>query len=248
MKPLTAIFHPWAKGAAIREEAAFWGAGLVFTFALFFALAHVESVRRNETVIDIEDVPVVSLPPEPPPPPLPAKVTPSAPSIPDLLPLSDIDGEASDSPVKVAVVPPDLEAMAPSARIPPQALVTLGFRTAFHPPTEVGTDFRRVYQETEVDQRPHAVVRVAPRMTAELVGTASSMGVTLLVVIDVDGRAASAQVLKPSGKPVFDDLVVQTVKDSWLFSPAIRRGRKVKCIAEQAVRVTLSGGSPFDVR
>jgi TonB family protein len=246
MKPMAAIFHPLARGSAIPEEAAFWGAGLVFTFLLFFALAHFENVGGQERAIEIEDMPVVSIPLEPPP--SPPKVTEAARAPGELMPLAGIEVEASDSPVKVAVVPPDMEALIPNARIPPQAMVDLGFHAKFSPTAGVDFDFHRVYQQTEVDQRPHAVIRVAPHVPTELFGTASMLRVTLLLVIDTDGRAASTQIMKSSGKPVFDSLVAQTVKEQWLFSPAIRRGKKVKCLAEQAIRITLPGGSPFDVQ
>ena len=243
---MAAISHPLATVAAIREEAAFWGAGLAFTVLLFFALAHFEDVRRPQLTVEIEDLPMVAIPFEPPPPPPKAVDAVRAPQ--DLMPLAGIDVEASDSPVKVAVVPPDLEALLPSARIPPNALVDLGFHADFRPNLEAGSDPQRVYQQAEVDQRPHAVVRVAPKVPAELLGAAAMLRVTLLLVIDADGRAVSTQVMKSSGKPAFDRLVAQTVKDQWLFSPAVRRGRKVNCLAEQAVRVELPGGSPFDTR
>jgi len=246
MKLLAAISDPFARGAAIREEAAFWGAGLAFTFLLFFALAHVEDVGGQAPAVEIEDMPVVSIPFEPPP--SPPKVAEAVQAPQELMPLVGIDVEASDSPVKVAVVPSDLEALIPSARIPPNAMVDLGFHTDFRPNTEVGFDFHRVYQQTEVDERPHAVVRVAPKVPTALFGAASMLRVTLLLVIDTDGRAASTQVMKSSGKPAFDGLVAQTVKDQWLFSPAIRRGKKVRCLAEQAIRIDLPGGSPFDTR
>jgi len=246
MQPMAAIFHPGARGSAIREEAAFWGAGLAFTFLLFFAMAHIENVRGHELSLEIEDMPVVSIPFEPPP--APPKVAEAARAPQDLMPLAGIDVEASDSPIKVAVVPPDLEALVPSERIPPRAVVDLGFHTEFRPNAEVDFDFHRVYQQTEVDERPHAVVRAAPMVPSEVFGTASMLRVTLLLVIDADGRAASTQILKSSGQPVFDNIVTRTVKDQWLFTPAIRRGKKVKCLAEQAIRVNLPGGSPFDTQ
>ncbi len=245
MNLIAAISLPRARAAAVREEAAFWAAGLAFTFALFFILAHVGNVGGPAPTIDIEDMPMVSVPIEPPP--LPPKTPPTTQAPPELMPLAGIDVEASDSPVKVAVVPPDLAGLAPTAPILPKAIVSLGYHPDFRPRVGVDVDFRGVYQESEVDQRPHAVVRVAPKVPVALFGRATSLRVTLLVLIDVDGRAASAQVLKSSGQPAFDGLVVQTVRDAWQFSPAIRRGKKVQCLAEQAVRVVLPGGSPFDV-
>jgi TonB family protein len=225
-----------------QREAGFWLAGIAFTFVLFFALAHVESVGKPERAFDIEDVPVVSIPLPPPPPKLAQPVEQPPP---DLVPMPGIEREASDSPVRIALVPADIAALIPTAQIPPKATVTLGLKADIRPNADAGGNLSRVYQEFDVDQRPQAVVRVAPDITDEMFGGASYLRVTLLILIDTDGHAASVHVAKSSGKAAFDELVAQTVKDQWLFSPAIRRGRKVRCLASQGLRFNASSGNPF---
>jgi outer membrane biosynthesis protein TonB len=227
-----------------QREAGFWVAGLAFTFVLFFVLAHVEYKGGPEGAVEIEDMPVTSIF-LPPPPPKAAEPVPQA--LPDLMPMPGIDREASDSPVRIAIVPPDITALMPSAQVPPRATVTLGLQANIRPNAEVTSDLRQVYQEYDVDQRPQAVVRVAPEVTDEMFGSARSLRVTLLVLIETDGHAGTVHVVKTSGKAAFDELVAQTVKNEWLFSPAVRRGRKVRCLALQALRFNSSSGNPFTV-
>ena len=69
-----------------------------------------------------------------------------------------------------------------------------------------------------------------------------------LLLIDVRGRVESARVLQSSGNARFDEIVARTVKDEWLFSPGVRRGKKVRVLAEQGFRITFpGGGSPFSL-
>jgi hypothetical protein len=55
-------------------------------------------------------------------------------------------------------------------------------------------------------------------------------------------------VVESSGNAKFDEIFARTVRDQWLFSPAIRRGKKVKCLAQQWFRVNFTSGSPFEAR
>jgi TonB family protein len=240
MKSLAGIATPQFSA----REAGFWGASAVFTFALFFALAHVEDIGGAGSMTDIEDMPVVTIPLEPPPP----KVAEPAQPAPALMPIVGIEAESSDSPVSINVVPQDLTVLIPNAQTPPKATISLGVPTEMRPDADVNGDVHRVYQEFDVDQRPLAVVRVAPDVPNEMFGGASVLHVRLLVLIDTDGRAVSVHVSKSSGNPAFDDLVSQTVREKWLFSPAIRRGKKVRCLALQALRFNSSSGGPFSVK
>ncbi len=232
-----------------REEALCWFLGLGFTFALFWALAHFEDVRPSHPVAEIMDLRAVSVPLEPPPPP-PRNLEPPPQPAENMVALAGLDVEATDSPVHIAVVPPDLEGLVPATRVLPGAIVKFGYLdTDLKPRVDVAVDVQRVYQVSEVDRAPQAIVRVAPPGAGRFFAGARSLRVVLMFVIDMDGRAVSARVVESSGKPEFDQLVARTVQDEWEFSPAIRRGKKVKCLAQQAIRVTVDGGgSPFDVR
>ncbi|HVU34590.1 MAG TPA: energy transducer TonB [Opitutaceae bacterium] len=249
--PLTSI--PAGTGSAateasrfVRDELVSWTVGFAFTFALFYGLAHLETNRAVPRPVQIEDLPIVSVPLDPPPPqPKPIDPTPVDESVP---PLTGIDAGRSDSDVKIVVLPPDLEALLPTPRIPLHAMVSMGrLDTELKPHVNVQFDARHVYQQSEVDQRPRALVRVAPPVSPNLFGKESSLAVNLLLVIDTDGHAESARVVKSSGQPAFDYIVAETVKHDWLFSPAVKHGRKVRCLAQQTFRVVLGGDSPFSL-
>lgn len=233
-------------GPARRDDVFGWFAGLAFTLLLFLGLAYSENVRPSQPDAAVVDLRAVSIPLEAPPPP--PRLT-EAPPPPDTLPaLAGLDAGASDSPVRIAVVPPDLEALVPSTREPPRAVIQPGFLTAdFKPRAGIQAEDRRIYQVSDVDQPPRAVVRVAPAVPSDLYGDARSLRVVMLVVINADGSVASVRVLQPSGQPIFDRAAMESVKTFWEFTPAIRRGKKVKCLAQQALRVNLGSASPFEL-
>jgi len=50
---------------------------------------------------------------------------------------------------------------------------------------------------------------------------------------------------RSSDKPRFDELMSKKLQE-WKFFPAIKDGRKVRCLAEQTITVRWSSGSPFE--
>ena len=147
------------------------------------------------------------------------------------------------------MVPPDLEKLIPTSSEPPKAGIQYAYLPAeLKPGFRVDVDVHRIYQAAEVDQQPKAITRVAPPVPKSLFGDSNSLRVNLLLLIDESGHVVSARVVESSGQQQFDQIVAQTVKERWEFSPAIKRGKRVKCLAEQAFRVNLGGGSPFTVR
>jgi TonB family protein len=230
-----------------RDALAGWLGGAGFTFLLFFGMAHLEHVGTAAPDAEIEDLRMVSLPLEPPPPP--PRVTDSIPAPAELPPLAGIELGASDSPLRIAVVPPDLEILVPPATTPPRALVPFTyFHTELKPRLDAEFGAKHVFQERELDQPPVAVVRTAPAVPAAIFGDARSLRVVLLLLIEPDGRVSSARVAQSSGKPEFDAIVAEAVKDGWEFTPGVRRGKKVRCLAQQPFRVNLGGGSPYELR
>jgi outer membrane biosynthesis protein TonB len=51
-------------------------------------------------------------------------------------------------------------------------------------------------------------------------------------------------VLRPSGNEAFDKIVTECVRDEWEFTPAIRKGKKVRCMVQQLVWYKWTNGSP----
>lgn len=215
----------------LAEEALCILLGAALTFCIFFGIARFESVRPVAPPPDIEDLRVVSAVIEPPPPKVEERTEPDI-----MTPLSGIEIAASDSSVKLAVVPPDLDKIIPTDEIPPRATIQFNHLiTELAPKAGISGDFQHIYQQNEVDEVPKALVKTIARVTKRTRDGAVQLRVTLVLVIDTVGVVTSIRVLKPSGNPKFDDIVLQCVRDEWEFSPAVKRGKKVRCMVQQLV-------------
>jgi TonB family protein len=217
--------------------------GAAFTLGLFLAVSHFQGTDDAPEEADIADMRAMSIPLEAPPPrPVETPPVPEAAS-----PFAGLDIAATDSPVRIAVVPPDLSALmpvnttAPAAKINPAQLYT-----EFKPRTEIGGDFSRIFQQHEVDQRPAVVSRPKPFIPGIVRGGAESMRISVLILVDTRGAVANTRVLQSSGNEHFDAIILRDIREAWIFSPAMKKGRKVRCLVQQNVRVEWKGGSPFD--
>lgn len=227
---------------ALANEALCLLFGAGFTFCLFIAIAHFEMVRSVTPPPEIEDLRAVAAVSEPPPP----KMEEHAEATDLAIPLTGIEIGASDSPVKLAVVPPDLEKLVPPAELPPRATIQFGqLMTDLKPRANISSEYQHIYQQSEVDQVPLAVVKTIARISSNVRDNVNSLRVTLLLVIDPEGVVQSIRVMRPSGNTKFDSIVLQCVRDEWEFTPAIRKGKKVRCMVQQLVWYQWTNGSPF---
>ena len=206
------------------------GVGLAVTLALFTAMAFFQH-GRAEPQAEIEDVAMAAPAFVPPPPKLEQpKVTEDQP------PVTGIEIAAAESPVHIAVVPPDLEKIIPPSDLPPKATIQFNqLFTDFKPNAgSMGTE-ERIYQQNEVDQAPVAVTKTIAHVTSRVRDNASTLRTTLLLVVDTEGHVTNIRVIRPSGNPKFDSIVLECVRDEWEFSPAIKKGKRVKCMVQQLV-------------
>jgi hypothetical protein len=232
-----------SRGASVAAELACLVLGAGFTFGLFLSVAYFQAGEAPDPAPDIAELHAMSLPLETPPP-RPVETEPVQVAT---TPFAGLEIGASDSPVRIAVVPPDLAALlpvstsAPSARIEPAQLYS-----EFKPKTDIGADFSRIFQQHEVDQRPAVVSRPKPYVPPVVRGNAESLRISVLILIDTRGAVSSLRVLQGSGNKHFDEIILHDIRHSWIFSPAMKRGHKVRCLVQQNVRVVWQGGSPFD--
>lgn len=226
----------------LAEEALclLFGAGL--TLGLFLGMAHFENVKAARPAPEIEDLRAVSAISEPPPPRVEDLTRPME----AFAPLTGIEIAAAESPVKLAVVPPDLEKILPPTDLPPRATIQFSqLLTDLRPKTGMGGDFQHIYQQNEVDQPPAALVRTIARVSGRVRDNADQLRVTLVLVIDTEGAVTSTRILRPSGNEAFDKIVTECVRDEWVFTPAVRKGRKVRCMVQQLVWYQWTNGSPY---
>jgi TonB family protein len=231
------------RAGLLADEAFYLSLGAGLTFVLFMGVAHFEMVRPAEMPTEIEDLRAVTAVSEPPPPKPQDRSEPV-----DVVPLTGIDIGASDSPVKLAVVPPDLSKLMPPADLPPRATIQFGqLMSDLRPKTGNAGEFQHIYQQSEVDQPPLAVVKTIARVSSRVREDVESLRVTLLLVIDTEGAVTSIRVMRPSGNAKFDAIVLACVRDEWQFSPAVRKGKKVRCMVQQLVWYKWTNGSPFTI-
>jgi TonB family protein len=218
--------------------------GLSFTFVLFLAIASFEDTSSVEPVAEIEDLRPMSIPMDAPP----AKPVERPQEIASPVPLMGIEVAAADSPVKITVVAPDITELMPDVEIAPSAVIqTEQLYTNFKPQIDSGLgDNQRVYRQSEVDERPKVLSRPNPNVPKVVRGRATMLRISLLIVVDTKGSVESIRVLDSSGNEGFDEIIIGDVKKLWVFTPAAKKGRKVKCMLQQTVRVTWEAGSPFE--
>lgn len=247
MTPFASMVNGRGATRAVAEEARGLLLGAGFTLALFSGLAHFEHFDAADPATAIEDLRPVVLPLEPPPPP-PRRDEP-APEPAEAGPLSGLEASPSDSPVSIAVVPPDLESLFPATTLAPRARIQVAaLPDELKPRVGLEAEVSHVYQDVEVDQHPRALVRTNPPVPRDVIGTASVLRVVLTVVINQQGKAENVRVMESSGNPRFDEIVARTVQEEWLYSPGLRRGRKVRVLAQQAFKLTISNGtSPYSL-
>jgi outer membrane biosynthesis protein TonB len=217
------------------------GAG--FTLALFLSVAHFTGGEAPEPEADFADLRAISVPLETPPPrpvetpPVPVAATPFA----------GLEVAAADSPVRIAVVPPDLAALMPESTAAPAARIdSAQLYAEFKPKTELGGDLTRIFQEHEVDQRPTVLSRPQPYIPPAVRNKADTLRISVIILIDTRGSVGSLRVLEGSGNKYFDEIILRDMRERWIFTPAIKNGRKVRCLVQQKVRVVWTGGTPFD--
>lgn len=217
------------------------GAGV--TLALFSGMAHFENVQAPQAPEEIEDLRVISVPVDVPPP----RPTEHAEAVADTTsPLANIQIGASESPVKIAVVPPDLAMLyPPETSAPPAHVEVTNLFTDLKPRTAMPVDSKRIYQQSEVDQAPTVLRRVAPHIPSWIRKDADVLRVTLVIVADTTGSVASVRLMRPSGNDGVDKILLESVRTQWLFTPAIKNGKKVRCLFQQTITIKWSDASPF---
>src|SRR6185503_12199177 len=98
----------------------------------------------------------------------------------------------------------DLDTLIPAMQQAPAATIQFNqLQTSFKPKLDVAADFNRVFQSSEVDRIPSAIVRTAPRVSRSVQGDAEKLRVVLLMVINTEGRVESVRTLQSSNNGEF---------------------------------------------
>ena len=229
--------HEGRVGALLA--AGMMGAG--FTALLFVGLSLVERRGQEAPPPDIADLRAVAIAEPPPPPPEVRRETEIPPAM-----LPGFEAAASESPVRVAVPPPDLAALLPPPAAAPPAVIQIGrLHSEFKPQLDTAESKDRIYQRHEVDQAPRVLNRVYPRVPPVVRDNARVLRTTLLFTVEPNGDLGNIRIAGSSGNADFDQIILETIKE-WSFAPAVRRGKKVRCLLEQMITVKWTGGTRFE--
>lgn len=237
--------HPGAgRIGALGNEALYLAAGIAVTFCLFAAMARFEGAGKAAPDPQIDDLKSVSALYEPPPPAVQEHPQQQE----EVMPFAGLDIGVSDSPVRIAVVPPDLAKIIPTTEIPPRADVRFDqLYTDLKPKSGLSGGAERVYRPSEVDKAPTAIVKTIAHVSRRARDDADELRTTLELVIKADGDIESVRVMRSSGNPEFDTIVMHGVRREWVFSPAIKGGKNVKCLVNQLIWYKWSAGGPFKI-
>jgi len=218
--------------------------GVAFTLGLFLCIAHYEKAAPESPPPDLDDLRIAVLPVQPPP--LPSVETPTEASQ-EVTPMAGFEYSPSESAVKIAVSPPSLETLLPEdlSKAPP-ANASFSLRvTDFRPTMACFNDAQHIYQRSEVDRVPEVLDRSTPQVSRRVRDNAALLHCTLLIVVEANGIVGNARLMKSSGNPLFDDLMIDYIK-AWVFSPGMKSGKKVRTIMSEEITVKwAAGGSPF---
>jgi len=108
-------------------------------------------------------------------------------------------------------------------------------------PGGTGTDMDQAFSMADLDQKPRAVYQPAPTYPASLRSRKIDGVVTILFVVDSNGRVTNAKVEK-SSDPAFDKPALDAVR-KWKFDPAIKEGRKVSAKMRAPIRFDTKASS-----
>src|SRR5690606_26974645 len=153
--------------------------------------------------------------------------------------LMEMSPVPSSSPVRFALTITPVEA----PRLKANARIEFT-REAFKPQAQaLGDVENRVYNVRDVDRLPVPVFRKAPRVPPAMLRAASSPMVRLTFVVATDGRVEDVRVVQ-AATPEMGELVAAAIAE-WQFEPALKDGKKVRCVVLQPVRLHPPSGNPF---
>lgn len=192
------------------------GAGLAVSILILVGLSRAQRTGPIE-VPEFQDIREVVLP-TPPPPPARMEALQRRPP-----PAIEVDQSPVPVPgaIRVAAAPP-----VPTFQ--PAAELEFDFSPeAFKPSLDAARDAeRKVYKQSEVDQRVVVLHQKTPRIPMWLFKQVRNPRVTVLMVVNTDGSVENVHLLK-TAHPEFDQLVLEAVVQ-WKFRPARKGGKPVR--------------------
>jgi protein TonB len=207
---------------------------------IFLGIAHSRRLGLDKPAPAMDDILSISLPSTPPPPPPTEQRYEESGPAPNSV---QLDTSPSNSSVRVEAVPVVVDPVAA-----PVIRAVAVIPTDFSPHllrSDLEFDSSHIWETTQVDQKPVVLWRKVPDIPGSLYRSIKDPRITLLFVVNADGTVENLHVEHPV-EPTFDRLVTDAIKE-WQFSPAIKKGRKVRCWLQQEIYVKSAQSNPFEV-
>lgn len=212
--------------------------GLGFTLLILAVIAFAPKATHPPEETSVEEVRAVEVP-EPPPPPPPTKAVGTP------LPPTPIVFEEAPSTSSVRITPTPIPTAPLETIARPAYALRFDFSPGeFRPDTgDWEPDANHIFQRSEVDQQVVAIYKKAPNISNDLFKTIRNPRVRVLMVVNVDGSVEGVRILHGTNTE-FDSLVADAMR-TWRFRPAMKKGKKVRCLVEQPVYVKSPISNPF---
>lgn len=210
--------------------------GVLVSLLILIGIARAQKTSISAPPVPIEELRALAVDPPPPPPPTAAQELPAPPSMIELEPQPEAEGIKIAAVVRPQVLP------VPTAM--PQSFDL--DMSAYRPRGESAEQqANRVYQPSEVDQRPVVLYRKVPQVTQAMLDRVKNPRVTLLFVVNVDGEVEKIHVLHTPNEE-FAKAMTDAVRE-WRFRPAMKGGRKVRCMIQLPIFVRPPTRNPFSL-
>lgn len=98
----------------------------------------------------------------------------------------------------------------------------------------LGDGIDSAFNLAEIDQKPRPIFQTAPVFPHEMCGKKLEGVVSILFVVDSDGKVTNPRIEK-STHPAFEKPALDAIKQ-WKFEPAIKAGRRVSCKMRASIR------------
>jgi TonB family protein len=237
---MNSLADPALLKESLVEEVVCLALGALVTLGLFLGLSHFQREVPPAPPVAVEDLRAVSIPLEPPPPPPNPAYQNESPA--PLAFSTGLEASPADSPVKIAVGPLAFDLPAIPVDVPADVHIARVY-PEFKPGADLSVSEQHIYQEVDVDQLPRATKRSLQFIPPALRVNLTQIRVVLLILMERNGKAGSVRIVKSCGVPALDQIVVRSVREDWEFSPAVKRGKPVRCLVQQAILIKMLPGS-----
>ena len=180
----------------------------------------------------------IALEPEPPPPP-PPETTPETKTVDDPANASESVGEVSRLPEPMGH--PDIGAIAVATYTPDPGKApsdtALNWIVPRNSGGPVNTRRGEIFSEKDLDKRPVATIRMAPRYPFEAKRLGLSGTVVVRFIVDSRGEVSDVEVIR-SDSSEFSKAAAEAML-KWKFRPGMKNGRRVNTRMEMPMNFSL---------